>query len=102
MILITDQFALVHFMSTIVWAKTERPRRVIRNADGTPSLSYLRNVHMFGRTALDQHECYVNECNAYYTFIYPGDIKRQVNMTPLFHKDTLEYNGDWMETVTLI
>ena len=42
-----------------------------------------------GRTAADQHTCYLDECNAYYTFIYPQDIKSRTNMTPLFHKNTL-------------
>ena len=57
---------------------------------------------MFGRTPATQHECYLNECRAYYTFIHPSDIKSRENMTPLFHGSSLLHNGDWLESANLI
>ena len=84
------------------YAKTDKPRAVIATADGCPASSYLNQIWMFGQSAHEQHESWLQERHAYYTFIHPLEIKARSNMTPLFEHHSTKYNDEWMETVTMI
>ena len=84
------------YINNCLWryVKTTEPRRVLRNRDGSPSLTYLRQVHLFGQTPGEQNRTYIQDCNAYYTFIYVDNIKAQANISPLFKGKTAMMDDD--------
>ena len=78
------------------------PRGILRNRDGSASLAFLTQTHIFGQTAAEQNRNYVRECRAYYSFIYPDHILSRSNITELFQGKSCMTSGEFIESVTII
>lgn len=83
------------------YARTETPRQTLQQG-GSPSDTYLDQLHIFGQTPSERHHNYMDELSAYYSFTYPDCIKSRSNMSPLFDSNTMRLNGDWIESATVI
>ena len=72
------------------------------HCDGSASLAFLTQTHIFGQTAAEQNRNYVRECRAYYSFIYPDHILSRSNITELFQGKSCMSSGEFIESVTII
>ena len=92
------------YINNCLWryARTLSPRHILQNRDGSPSLAYLTQTHIFGQTPAEQNRNYVKERRAYYSFIYPDQISSRSNITELFQGHSCTPSGEFIETVTLI
>ena len=74
--------------------KAERPCQKLQSG-GDPSEVYLNQLDIFGTTPVTRHHNYMDELRAYYSFIYPDEIKSQ---SPLFASNKMNLSGDWIES----
>ena len=84
------------------YARTVSDRKVLRNRDGSPSIPYLQQTHIFGHNPAEQNRNYVNECKAYYSFIYPDHILSRAHITELFRGKSCTTSGEFIETAIII
>ena len=84
------------------YARTKEDRKVLVNPDGSPSLTYLEQTHIFGHTPAEQNRNFNNECKAYYSFIYPDHMLSRAHITELFRAKSCTRSGEFIETVTII
>ena len=84
------------------YANCSQPRGSLQDAHGDPTAAFRQQKHFFGATSAEQRLSYDSELHAYYTLIFPSQIKSRINMTQLFVSNTNQPSADWLECVTLI
>ena len=84
------------------YANCSQPRGSLQDPHGEPTDAFRRHKHFFGATSAEQRLSYDSELHAYYTLIFPSQIKSRSNMTQLFVSNTEQPSADWLECVTLI
>lgn len=81
------------------FARTSRGRQCLVQDDGTPTLLFENQRHMFGKSRGKQLKCLQRESHAYYGLVLPSNIHRVVHMYPEFENDSCNPSDIWLQTI---
>ena len=81
------------------FAKTQRARQCLLNADGAPSPIFARQRHMFGKSRSQQLERLREESHAYYGLVLPSNIHSVAYMYPEFEPNSFQTSSTWLQTI---
>ena len=81
------------------FAKTQRARQCLLNADGAPSPIFARQRHMFGKSRSQQLERLREESHTYYGLVLPSNIHSVAYMYPEFEPNSFQTSSTWLQTI---
>ena len=86
------------------YAITTSHRRALFGRDGfSKTHAVTRQLSTFGRTAVAQEQCLLNDKHAYFCLVCPDNVTGTASMCPLFTSGTCTPDySTWLQTVTVI
>ena len=84
------------------YAKSHRDRQILVQPNGTPTVYFKNQCHIFGTTENQQLSLFRQEKDAYFCIHTPDEIYRRAQMTQEYHGDGLTSSTTWLESIVTI
>jgi len=85
------------------YASADKDRSTLVTPDGLPTELFTRQFAFFGHSLEEAKTTLEHEKRAYFTLLSPTNVKRTVNMCPVFFPNTsTPDHSTWLQTVTVL
>ena len=85
------------------YATADTDRKVLVTSGGQPTQLFANQYQFFGQTLTEAKKKLEHEKRAYFTLLSPTNVKRTVNMCPVFFPNTsTPDHSTWLQTVTVL